>query len=147
MWSTSWEGVKLAAMAYLLPLLWCYNPALLLDGSWSEIGYAIGTALVAATLMAKGMQGGWRGRRYASLISVGVVAAAIAAGGSTVWFGANSPFNLVSLCIGIGLFVLLRHPPGKAGAASASASMPGGSESSTSIRIRVSPPGSSPRCA
>jgi TRAP transporter 4TM/12TM fusion protein len=113
MWSTSWEGVKLAAMAYLLPLLWCFNPALLLDGSWSEIGYAIATALVAAGLMAKGMQGAWRGSRYASLISVGVVAAAIAAGGSTVWFGANSPFNLIVLFAGVGLFVLLRRPRSK----------------------------------
>jgi TRAP-type uncharacterized transport system fused permease subunit len=113
MWSTSWEGVKLAAMAYLLPLLWCYNPALLLDGSWSEIVYAIATALVAASLMAKGMQGGWRGSRYASLISVGVVAAAIAAGGSTVWFGANSPMNLIVLFAGVGLFVLLRQPRSK----------------------------------
>jgi TRAP-type uncharacterized transport system fused permease subunit len=113
MWSTSWEGVKLAAMAYLLPLLWCFNPALLLDGSWSEIGYAIATALVAASLMAKGMQGAWRGSRYASLISVGVVAAAIAAGGSTVWFGANSPFNLIVLFAGVGLFVLLRRPRSK----------------------------------
>jgi TRAP transporter 4TM/12TM fusion protein len=25
MWGTAWEGMKLAAMAYLLPLLWCYN--------------------------------------------------------------------------------------------------------------------------
>ncbi|MGD2167190.1 MAG: TRAP transporter fused permease subunit, partial [Gammaproteobacteria bacterium] len=32
MWTTSWEGVKLAAVAYLLPFLWCYNGALLLDG-------------------------------------------------------------------------------------------------------------------
>jgi TRAP-type uncharacterized transport system fused permease subunit len=113
MWSTSWEGVKLAAMAYLLPLLWCYNPALLLDGSWSEIVFAIATALVAASLMAKGMQGVWRGSRYASLISVGVVAAAVAEGGSTVWLGANSPLNLIVLVAGVGLFILLRQPRGK----------------------------------
>jgi TRAP transporter 4TM/12TM fusion protein len=110
MWSTSWEGVKLAAMAYLLPLLWCFNPALLLDGSWSEVVYAVTTALVAASLMAKGMQGGWRGSRYSALISIGIVAAAIGAGGSTVWFGANSPVNLLVLLAGIGLFVLLRLP-------------------------------------
>lgn len=110
MWSTSWEGVKLAAMAYLLPILWCYNPALLLDGTWSEIAYAISTALVAATLMAKGMQGGWQNTRFGSLVSIGMIGAAIAAGGSTVWFGANSPINLVVLLAGVGVFVLLRRP-------------------------------------
>lgn len=110
MWSTSWEGVKLAAMAYLLPLLWCYNPALLLDGSWSEIGYAVTTALVAAVLMAKGMQGGWRKSRFGSLISLGIVAAAILAGGSTVWFGSISPVNLIVLLAGVGLFLVLRRP-------------------------------------
>jgi TRAP transporter 4TM/12TM fusion protein len=110
MWSTSWEGVKLAAMAYLLPLLWCYNPALLLDGSWYEIGYAVATALVAAVLMAKGMQGGWRNSRFGLLISIGIVVAAILAGGSTIWFGKASPVNLIVLLAGVGLFLLLRRP-------------------------------------
>src|SRR5690606_28513715 len=32
MWKTSWEGVKLAAVAYLMPFLWCYNEAFILDG-------------------------------------------------------------------------------------------------------------------
>jgi TRAP transporter 4TM/12TM fusion protein len=110
MWSTSWEGVKLAAMAYLLPLLWCYNPALLLDGSWSEIAYAIATALVAAVLMAKGMQGGWRNSRFGLLVGVGIVFAAILTGGSTVWFGSTSPVNVIVLLAGIGLFLVLRRP-------------------------------------
>jgi TRAP transporter 4TM/12TM fusion protein len=112
MWSTSWEGVKLAAMAYLLPILWCYNPALLLDGSASEIAYAIATALLAATLMAKGMQGGWQSRRFGSLVSAALVVGAVVAGGSTVWFGSASPLNLIVLAAGIALFALIRRPVG-----------------------------------
>ena len=33
MWRTGLVGVKLAAAAYLLPFLWVYNPALILDGT------------------------------------------------------------------------------------------------------------------
>ena len=109
MWSTSWEGVKLAAMAYLLPLLWCYNPALLLEGSWPEIAYAIATALVAATLMAKGMQGAWNLGRHGTLISIGLVVGAVFAGGSTIWFGSTSPINLFVLFAGAGIVVALRR--------------------------------------
>src|SRR5690606_39120653 len=41
MWSTSWEGVKLAAAAYLLPFLWCYNEAIVAEGSPLAITYAV----------------------------------------------------------------------------------------------------------
>ena len=109
MWSTSWEGVKLAAMAYFLPILWCYNPALLLDGSGIEIGYAIATALVAAVLMAKGLQGGLRIGRSGLPLSIALVFGAVFAGGSTVWFGSASPANLVILLASIGLIAVLRR--------------------------------------
>src|SRR5690606_14386310 len=56
MWSTSWEGVKLAAVAYLLPFLWCYNEALVLVGSPGEIVYVTVTSVVAAFLLARGAQ-------------------------------------------------------------------------------------------
>ena len=121
MWSTSWEGVKLAAMAYLLPLLWCYNPALLLDGSWLEIGYAVATALAAALLLARSLQNGWRspdrrspGRR--GLVRPALFAAAISTGGSTVWFGPASPLNLLALAAAGALLVWHGRPrPGAAG--------------------------------
>ena len=32
MWKTGFIGVQLAATAYLLPYLWAFNPALLLEG-------------------------------------------------------------------------------------------------------------------
>lgn len=109
MWSTSWEGVKLAAMAYLLPLLWVYNPALLLDGTPTEIVYVVTTALLAAMLMAQGIQGGWRLRRYGNLFGIGLVVVAIAAGGSTVWFGPASPANLVVILAGVIALIVLRR--------------------------------------
>jgi TRAP-type uncharacterized transport system fused permease subunit len=109
MWSTSWEGVKLAAMAYFLPLLWCYNPALLLDGSWLEIAYVIVTALVAAALMARGLQGRARIGGSAVLPAIALVAAAVIVGGSTVWLGPVSPVNLAVVVGGVAILLLLRR--------------------------------------
>lgn len=109
MWSTSWEGMKLAAMAYLLPILWCYNPALLLDGSWPEVAYAIATALLAATLMAEGLQGVRKAGRWAMVRRGGLVIGGVAAGGSTIWLGSASPVNLVVLVAGIGLIAASRR--------------------------------------
>lgn len=107
MWSTSWEGVKLAAMAYLLPFIWCYNPALLLEGSWLAIAFAIATTLIAAALMARGMQR--LGVRRWPMPGMLVVAAAVLAGGSTVWFGPESWFNLPVVIAGIVLLFGLRR--------------------------------------
>src|SRR5690606_15347213 len=56
MWSTSWEGVKLAVIAYLMPFLWCYNEAFILEGSPLAIFYAVSTALVGAFLLGRGAQ-------------------------------------------------------------------------------------------
>lgn len=105
MWRTSWEGVKLATVAYLLPFLWCYNPALILDGSALEIAYAIGTALVGALLVGLGMQ---HARfKHASELAVGLAlfAAAVVVGGGTIWFGAGSPLNPAVALGGLALFV------------------------------------------
>ncbi len=107
MWRTSWEGVKLAMVAYLLPFLWCYNPALLLEGSVVEIVHAIGTALVGALLIGLGMQ---HARfRHAPELAAGLLlfAAAILVGGSTIWFGSASAANWftalggLALCFGV----------------------------------------------
>jgi TRAP-type uncharacterized transport system fused permease subunit len=108
MWSTSWEGVKLAAMAYLLPLLWCYNPALLLDGSAIEIGYAVLTALAAALLIATSLQARWRVELGHGLLGPALLAAAILVGGSTVWFGSTSPANLLIVLAAAAALLVLR---------------------------------------
>ncbi len=105
MWRTSWEGVKLAAVAYLVPFLWCYNPALILEGTALEAVYAIGTALVGAMLIGLGMQ--HARLRHAPELAAGVLlfATAIVVGGGTIWFGAASAFNWLSALAGIALFI------------------------------------------
>ncbi len=101
MWRTAFEGVKLAAIAYLLPFLWAFNPALIMDGSPLEIVYAIGTALVGALMITRGMQ--WV--RLADLrelaLGLALFAGAIAVGGSTIWLGADSALNAVTGLVGV----------------------------------------------
>jgi TRAP transporter 4TM/12TM fusion protein len=108
MWSTSWEGVKLAAAAYLLPFLWCYNEALVSEGSPFAIVYAVLTALAAAFLLARGMQ--IFRVRTAKEITVGALlfVAAVVVGSSTVWLGSESAATLAVAAAGVGLLVGLR---------------------------------------
>lgn len=109
MWTTSWEGVKLATVAYLLPFLWCFNEALLLDGTVPEIFYAISTALVAAFLIARGMQA--QGARSYTALSF---AAALGIGGATIWFGSGSYLNLIAISAGAALiYVVDRQKSGR----------------------------------
>jgi TRAP transporter 4TM/12TM fusion protein len=94
MWETSWEGMKLATVAYLLPFLWCYNPALILDGTALEIVFAVGTALLAAFMIARGLQGRTRRDWTGHAVAAGLFLGSIVVGGSTIWFGAASLINV-----------------------------------------------------
>lgn len=108
MWSTSWEGVKLAAIAYVLPFMWCYNAALILDGTPLAIFYAVGTALLAAVLIAQGMQGIGLNRLQRTALSGALFGGAILVGGSTIWFGQVSALNAAVAFGGITLLIVAR---------------------------------------
>jgi TRAP transporter 4TM/12TM fusion protein len=45
-WTTSWEALKLAWVAYLVPFFFAFSPALILQGSAGGIALAAGTALL-----------------------------------------------------------------------------------------------------
>ncbi|MBL4890827.1 MAG: TRAP transporter large permease subunit [Rhizobiaceae bacterium] len=53
MWTTSWVGTRYSAVAFVLPFLWWYEPALLLDGSWLEIAVISATTLSAVIIFAR----------------------------------------------------------------------------------------------
>lgn len=57
-WRTSIAGLKLAAAAYVLPFLWIYNPAVILEGTKAEIATTIVLLAVAAVLLARGLAAG-----------------------------------------------------------------------------------------
>ena len=100
MWRTGIVGMQLAAAAYLLPFLWAFNPALVMQGSWEAVVYVSITALVAGFLIAESVIT-WG---YGGLARMGLAliyfAAAIAVGGSTIWLGAESPLSLAAAAAG-----------------------------------------------
>jgi TRAP transporter 4TM/12TM fusion protein len=108
MWETSWEAVKLAAMAYVLPFLWCYNTAFILDGTPIDIVYAVGTALISAFMFARGLQGTKIRDLVGIALAGGLFAGAILVGGSTIWFGSHSLPVFISAAGGIGMMIAAR---------------------------------------
>jgi TRAP-type uncharacterized transport system fused permease subunit len=56
-WKTSILAVKMGVMAYLLPFLIIYAPALVLKGTTGEIIYAVTTTGVGVCLLISGIQG------------------------------------------------------------------------------------------
>jgi len=108
MWKTSWEGLKLSATAYLMPFLWCYNEAFILDGSPLAIAYVLITSLVAAILLAHAMQRFRISPTKDLAVGTLLFAATVVVGGSTVWFGAESVAALVAAALGAAVLVALR---------------------------------------
>ena len=106
MWLTSWVGVQLAAVAYLLPFLWSYNEALLLQGSPLANVYAVGTALVAALLIARALQTAAAWTTKAVVAGVLLFGGALTIGSSTVWLGDEAVLTMVAAVVGFGVLVL-----------------------------------------
>src|SRR5690606_33259594 len=109
MWGTSWEGVKLGAIAYLLPFLWCFNEALILEGSTMENVYAVAAATIGAALLARALQT----VRFKDVSKLGIggayVLAACLVGSSTLWLGPASLWNVGVLGFGAALFVATHY--------------------------------------
>lgn len=100
MWKTGLIGVQLAATAYLLPYLWAFNPALLLEGSLVQVIYAVVSAGAAGLLLAHSVTVFARGGRLAWLFGAAMYAACLIVGSSTIWLGPDSPLALVVAAAG-----------------------------------------------
>ena len=103
MWKTGFIGVQLAATAYLLPYLWAFNPALILEGSNAAILYVVATAAAAGMLLAHSVTVLGRGNAGGWLAAIGMYAACLIVGSSTVWLGAENPATLAVAAAGLGL--------------------------------------------
>jgi len=57
MMKTAFQAIKLAIGAYIVPFLFAYHPALLLQGKYFEIIHAVLTAMIGISLMAIGVEG------------------------------------------------------------------------------------------
>jgi TRAP transporter 4TM/12TM fusion protein len=54
---TGWEGMRLCAIAYVVPFLFVFSPSLLLIGHWWEVALSILTAIIGAILLGVGVVG------------------------------------------------------------------------------------------
>jgi TRAP-type uncharacterized transport system fused permease subunit len=56
-WSAGWQAVKFAAAGFVVPFFFVYYPALLFQGSWTEIGLAGVSGTLGVIALAAGLEG------------------------------------------------------------------------------------------
>jgi TRAP transporter 4TM/12TM fusion protein len=100
MWTTSVDAIRIGASGYLLPFLFVLNPALILYGSFSQIGYAISTVVLSGAYLAWAAEGSVGEHRMSPVERLAALILAVAIGTATLWLGTESPFNLAVLAAG-----------------------------------------------
>ena len=100
---TGWAGMRLGIVAYVVPFLFAYHPALLMQGSVVDVGLAVATAVIGVALLSVACVGylfrpmGW-GRRA----GFGLAGLLLLPPPSSAWWLLA---NVVGL--GLGLLVML----------------------------------------
>ncbi len=81
--ATSVASFKIGISAFIVPFMFFYNGAILMDGTWVEVIRAGITAVFGVFLLSSGVQGWWVGNRAALPIRIGlmIVALCMIAGG------------------------------------------------------------------
>ncbi|MEL6922031.1 MAG: TRAP transporter large permease subunit, partial [Pseudomonadota bacterium] len=74
---TSVASFKIGISAFIVPFMFFYNSALLMDGTWAEIARASVTAIAGVFLLSAGMQGWFMGKRVVWFMRLVLIAAAI----------------------------------------------------------------------
>jgi hypothetical protein len=97
----------LAVAAFLMPFLWVFNPALLLDGTWLEICLVTATTVLAGMLIGR-MSMVMAGGLLNTLAGFGLLGVAIIVGSATIWIGPADPLSLAPAAVGLVLVFGLR---------------------------------------
>ncbi|SEL27781.1 TRAP transporter permease [Roseovarius nanhaiticus] len=94
---TSVASFKIGISAFIVPFMFFYNGAILMDGTWVEVIRAGATAIFGVYLLSSGVQGWFAGTMVAWFMRLGLILAALCmiSGG------------LITDLVGIGLTVLL----------------------------------------
>ncbi|SFR08604.1 TRAP transporter permease [Poseidonocella sedimentorum] len=74
---TSVASFMIGISAFVVPFMFFYNAAILMDGTWFEVGRAAITATFGVFLLSSGVQGWFVGGRVAWFMRVGLIAAAL----------------------------------------------------------------------
>lgn len=113
LWTTSVDAIKTGASGYLLPFMFALNPALILHGTPTEIGYAVATVVISGAYLSWAAESSIgatpisRGERLAGLVLALVI------GSSTLWAGSDSVVNIAVIAAGIALILAFRRFAGK----------------------------------
>jgi len=105
-WSTSLCALKLGIAAYLIPFLWIYNPALIMQGSLTEIMLVMISAGTGAFLLARALSSV---DTQPAMGALGVLCG-LAVGSSTVWLGSTSWWTLPVTAVGVCVAVFQLRP-------------------------------------
>ncbi len=109
-WKTGWAGVRLGIVAYIVPFIFAFHPALIFKGTAGEIILALVTAAIGVMLLGVGLAGylfrpaGWGMRVLAGLAGLFLIPPV----SSVVWL----VVNVVGLALG--LLVVLWQRNGRA---------------------------------
>jgi len=95
MWRTGVTGLKLAASAYLLPFLFVLNPALLMQGPWTEVVIVAVTVIASGALLARAVDPPEGAGLFGLAGSLALFGLAVAVGGSTLWLGQDTVLALL----------------------------------------------------
>tara|TARA_B100000315_G_scaffold260415_1_gene321567 strand:- start:28 stop:1914 length:1887 start_codon:yes stop_codon:yes gene_type:complete len=109
MWRTGLVGVQLAAIAYLLPFLWVFNPALILIGNPLAIALAVSSAVIGGWMLARALQDFSATTALGLIWATVLLVGAIFIGGSTIWLGTESLLVVVVSAIGLAGLLYLRQ--------------------------------------
>ncbi|MEQ8832707.1 MAG: TRAP transporter fused permease subunit [Alphaproteobacteria bacterium] len=74
---TSVASFKIGVAAFIVPFMFFYNSAILMDGTWLEITRAAATAIVGVFLLSAGVQGWFLGARAVWFLRVALVISAL----------------------------------------------------------------------
>lgn len=75
--ATSVASFKIGISAFIVPFMFFYNGAILMDGTWLDIIRAGATAVFGVFLLSSGVQGWWVGDRAAWPLRIGLLLAAL----------------------------------------------------------------------
>jgi TRAP-type uncharacterized transport system fused permease subunit len=100
---TSVESFRIGLAAFVVPYMFFFSPAMLLDGSWFEIAHVAVTAVAGVYLLSCAVQGWFLGHASA------VVRIGLAAAGLTMIAGGWMT-DAIGLCLTVAMIALQKKP-------------------------------------
>jgi len=103
-WKAGWTGMRLGIVAYIVPFVFVFHPALLFKGSFLDIGGAIASAVMGVIFLGIGVAGflfrpiGWVKRGIMILAGVALIPSAV----TPLWLATN----LAGLAVALGIVAL-----------------------------------------